>query len=275
MKAILSDVHGNWEALQAVLQDAARHGAHEVYCLGDLVGYGPNPREVVDLLQYLEFPVVLMGNHDQAVLGQTRGFNFRASETLRWTKQELRVPQPNEESIERRRRFLCQRPYTHEEGDFFFVHGSPRDPLHEYVFPKDACDARKMGEIFVQVKRYCFMGHTHMPGIFTPDLHFHSLEEINETYHLDDGKVLCNVGSVGQSRDNDWRACYVLLEDNTIRFRRIKYDIVTTVEKVRTVPELDDTAWTEATRRDKELWERLARKATPPSGSRDAALAKH
>src|SRR5436190_2015397 len=108
MKAIISDIHGNWEALQAVLQDAARHGAREVYCLGDLVGYGPNPREVVDLLQYLEFRVILQGNHDHAVLGQTRGFNPHAEETLRWTKHELRVPQPNAEAVDRRRRFLCQ-----------------------------------------------------------------------------------------------------------------------------------------------------------------------
>jgi diadenosine tetraphosphatase ApaH/serine/threonine PP2A family protein phosphatase len=265
MKAIISDIHANWEALQAVLQDAARHGARDVYCLGDLVGYGPNPRECLDLLQFLEFRVVLQGNHDQAVIGQTRGFNPHAEETLRWTKHELRTPLPDDESVERRRRFLCQLPFSYEEDDFLFVHGSPRDPLYEYIFPTDATDARKMGQIFVQVPRYCFVGHTHLPGIFTPDLHFYSMEELDGTWRLSDGKMICNVGSVGQPRDNDWRACYVLIDGDTIRFRRVSYDIIRTVEKIRAVPELSDAAWIEASQSEPVLWQRLQRRTPSPA----------
>lgn len=244
MKAIISDIHSNWEALQAVLQDAARHGAREVYCLGDLIGYGPNPRECLDLIRYLEFPVVLMGNHDQAAIGQPHGFNPRAMEALNWTKKELFSPGPGPaDGPEQRRRFLAQRPLTHQEGDFLYVHGSPRDPLHEYVYPEDASNARKMGEIFSRVTRYCFMGHTHIPGIFTPDLCFHSSEELSNGYRLNGDKILCNVGSVGQSRDGDARACYVLIENDVIQFRRIRYEMNVTAAKTRAIPQLDESMW--------------------------------
>ena len=97
-----------------------------------------------------------------------------------------------------------------------------------------------MERIFALVERYCFQGHTHVPGIFTETLQFHSPEEVDGVYQLDGRKTLCNVGSVGQPRDGDWRACYVLLDGETIRYRRVEYDIDTTVKKIYAIPDLEN-----------------------------------
>jgi diadenosine tetraphosphatase ApaH/serine/threonine PP2A family protein phosphatase len=102
-----------------------------------------------------------------------------------------------------------------------------------------------MERIFALVERYCFQGHTHVPGIFTEQLpedlyQFHSPEELDYVYRLDDRKTLCNVGSVGQPRDGDWRACYALLHQGIVSFRRVEYDVDTTVRKIRDIDDLDD-----------------------------------
>ena len=102
-----------------------------------------------------------------------------------------------------------------------------------------------MERIFALVERYCFQGHTHVPGIFTEqvpeDLYqFSSPEEIDYVHTLDERKTLCNVGSVGQPRDGDWHACYILLDGNTIRYRRVEYDIETTIRKIYAIPELEN-----------------------------------
>lgn len=243
MKAIISDIHANWEALQSVLHDAAQMGAKEIYCLGDLVGYGPNPRECLDLLEQLELSVVLQGNHDEAILRDPLGFNPRAAAALRWTKKELLSPLPERNAPQRRRMYLEKLPQTHQEGDLLFVHGSPRDPLREYVFPEDKYNARKMGDIFDRVRRCCFAGHTHVPGVFTQDRRFLTPEELGDGFRLDDTKAFCNVGSVGQPRDGDLRACYVLFDGEVIRYRRVEYDITSTVAKIRAIAELDDSLW--------------------------------
>jgi diadenosine tetraphosphatase ApaH/serine/threonine PP2A family protein phosphatase len=141
---------------------------------------------------------------------------------------------------ERRWEFLAERPRTHRENGFLFVHGSARNPLNEYVFPEDIYNQRKMERIFALVEKYCFQGHTHLPGIFTEDPAFHSPDEIDYVYHLDGRKTLCNVGSVGQPRDGDWRACYVLLDGETIRYRRVEYDIDTTIQKIYAIPDLEN-----------------------------------
>ena len=97
-----------------------------------------------------------------------------------------------------------------------------------------------MERIFALVERYCFQGHTHVPGIFTENLQFHSPDEIDYQYRLDGRKTLCNVGSVGQPRDGDLRACYVLLDDDVIRYRRVEYDIDSTVRKIYEIPDLEN-----------------------------------
>ena len=238
MKAIISDIHSNLEALQAVLDDISKQNIKEVYCLGDVVGYGPNPRECVDLV--MSCKIVLLGNHDQGAMFDPEGFNPPAERAIFWTRNQLEAAVDNRQARERRWEFLAERPRTFREDGFLYVHGSARNPLNEYVFPEDIYNQRKMERIFALVERYCFQGHTHVPGVFTENLEFHSPEDVEYVYQLDGRKTLCNVGSVGQPRDADWRACYILLDGETIRYRRVEYDIESTIKKIYAIPELEN-----------------------------------
>lgn len=239
MKAIISDIHSNLEALQAVLKDIESQKVDEIYCLGDVVGYGPNPRECIDLVMK-HSKMVLLGNHDQGAMFDPDGFNQSAERAIFWTRAQLESISEPRAVRERRWDFLAERPRLHRENGLLFVHGSARNPLNEYVFPEDIYNQRKMERIFALVDRYCFQGHTHVPGIFTENLQFHSPEEIDYTYKLDGRKTLCNVGSVGQPRDGNPKACYILLDGDTIRFRRVEYDIETTVKKIYAIPDLEN-----------------------------------
>jgi len=243
LKALISDIHGNLEALDAVLADIKNKGITEIYCLGDIIGYGPNPRECID--RVVSCQLCLLGNHDQGALFDPEGFNPGAERAIFWTREQLEKPIPNRQAVDRRWEFLSERPLMYREGEFLFVHGSPRNPVNEYIFPEDIYNERKMDALFRLVERYCFQGHTHVPGIFveqSPDdlYQFNSPEEIELVHKLDGRKTLCNVGSVGQPRDGDWRACYILLDGDTIRYRRVEYDIDTTVRKIYAVPELEN-----------------------------------
>jgi predicted phosphodiesterase len=238
VKAIISDIHSNLEALQAVLEDIASQNVEEIYCLGDVVGYGPNPRECVD--EVMRCQVVLLGNHDQGAMFDPEGFNPPAERAIFWTRAQLEAPGESRAAREKRWEFLAERPRTHREDGFLYVHGSARNPLNEYVFPEDIYNQRKMERIFALVERYCFQGHTHVPGIFTENLQFHSPEDVDYVYKLDGRKTLCNVGSVGQPRDGDWRACYIMLDGETIRYRRVEYDIETTIKKIYAIPDLEN-----------------------------------
>lgn len=235
IRAIISDIHSNYEALTAVIDDIQKQDVDQVICLGDIVGYGPNPCECVDLA--MECDVVILGNHDQGALFDPEGFNSGAERAIFWTRSQLENAVGPE--AEARWEFLGERPRMYKDGDFLFVHGSARNPLNEYVFPEDIYNPRKMERIFQLVDRYCFQGHTHVPGIFTENLNFYSPAEVNHVYQLDGTKTLVNIGSVGQPRDGDPRACYVILEDTTVHFRRIEYDIETTVRKIHGIPDLD------------------------------------
>jgi diadenosine tetraphosphatase ApaH/serine/threonine PP2A family protein phosphatase len=240
MIAILSDIHANLEALQAVLQDVKRLGVLDIYCLGDVVGYGPNPRECLETA--MDFKLTLKGNHDQAAQWDPDDFNPSAQRSVFWTRDQLDAPVRNRQAADRRWEFISELPPTHREGEVLYVHGSPANPLHEYIFPEDIYNQRKMERIFGLVPRYCFVGHTHVPGIFTADLHephFASPDEIDYVYRLDGRKTLCNVGSVGQPRDGDRRACYVLFDGQTITYRRVDYDFEATARKIYDIPDLD------------------------------------
>jgi predicted phosphodiesterase len=234
--AIISDIHSNYEAFIAVIEDINSLDVDQVICLGDIVGYGPNPCECVDLA--MECDVVLLGNHDQGALFDPQGFNTGAERAIFWTRSQLE--NATDPDAELRWEFLGERPRTHREGAFLFVHGSARNPLNEYVFPEDIYNPRKMERIFELIEKYCFQGHTHVPGVFTEDLHFYSPREINSEYRLDGGKTMINVGSVGQPRDGDPRASYVLVgPDNVVQFRRVEYDVQTTCKKIYSIAELD------------------------------------
>jgi len=243
VKALISDIHGNLEALEAVLKDIKQQNVEEIYCLGDVVGYGPNPRECIDLV--MQCKVTLLGNHDQGAMFDPEGFNQPAERAIFWTRTQLEAAGDSRQKRELRWEFLAERPRMFKENGLLFVHGSARNPLNEYVFPEDIYNQRKMDRIFALVEKYCFQGHTHVPGIFKESLpgdtyQFLSPEDLEYAYKLDGRKSLCNVGSVGQPRDGDWRACYVLLDDSTIRYRRVEYDIDTTVNKIYSIPELDN-----------------------------------
>ena len=237
-RALISDIHANLEALTAVLQDIRDQGVTELYCLGDAIGYGPDPCECLDKV-INRCQVTILGNHDQAALFDPDGFNPVALQAVYWTREQLET-QGGANQINQRWDFLGELPKTHNEGDLFFVHGSPREPTNEYVFPEDVYNQRKMDALFGRVERYCFQGHTHIPGVFTQQRQFLTPEDLGAQYRLGDDKVMINVGSVGQPRDNDPRACYVILEDDVVNFRRVDYDVDTTAQKIYDIDDLDN-----------------------------------
>jgi len=240
--AIISDIHSNLEALLAVGEDIENHNVERVICLGDIVGYGPNPCECVDAVRDA-CDIVILGNHDQGALFDPEGFNNSAERAIFWTRAQLENAEAPH--AEERWEFLSSRPRRIEENRFLFVHGSARHPLNEYVFPEDVYNERKMERIFQLVPQYCFQGHTHVPGVFTEDYKFFSPTDVGHRYQFDATKAVVNVGSVGQPRDGDWRACYILLDpgDETkapsMEYRRVEYDVETTIKKIHAVPELD------------------------------------
>ena len=237
-RAVISDIHSNLEALTAVLADIKAQGISEVFCLGDVVGYGPNPRECIDLVMHCK--VCLLGNHDQGALFDPEGFNTGAERAIFWTRQQLENPGGSPAAAARRWDFLGELPRHFQDGRYLFVHGSARNPLNEYVFPEDIYNRRKMEKIFALVEHYSVQGHTHVPGVFTEDLRFLSPDEINYEHRLGECKAMVNVGSVGQPRDGDPRACYVVLEDDLVHFRRVGYPFEETVRKIYEIPELDN-----------------------------------
>ncbi len=237
-RALISDIHSNLEALEAVLEDIHRQGSSEVYCLGDIVGYGPNPRECLE--KVMELDLCIRGNHDEAVLFDPKGFNFVARRAILWTRDQLKGDRGGSAAAMRRRDFLEELPRIRTEEDFMFVHGSPREPTNDYVFGDDVYNGPKMEALFDRIERYCFQGHTHKPGVFTRR-EFFPPEEFNFQYRLTDEKMMINVGSVGQPRDRDPRACYVVLIDDQVTFRRVEYAIDTTVEKIYAIVDLENS----------------------------------
>lgn len=236
-RAILSDIHGNLAALNAVLADIDREGVESIVCLGDIVGYGPEPCACLDRAMQFEFSI--LGNHDNSALFDPEGFNAAAEQAIFWTRRQLETQDSPEDSL-RRLQFISQMPRTRLEDSRLFVHGSPRGPTNEYVFPEDTYNRRKMDKLFSLVPGVCFQGHTHVPGVFTSDLQFLRPSEIGDRYRITDQKIMVNVGSVGQPRDNDPRSCYVIAEGDELRFRRVEYDIESTVAAIEAIPELDN-----------------------------------
>lgn len=236
-RAILSDIHGNLEALEAVLADVADQGVPTIYCLGDIIGYGPNPRECVD--RAMGFRVCVLGNHDQGTLFDPEGFSSGAERAIFWTRAQLEDVGGDADQARRRWTFLCELPRQIREGNLLFVHGSARNPLNEYVFPEDIYNPRKLSRIFTFIEGTCFQGHTHVPGVFTEDCRFLTPTELSNKYVLNGKRCMINVGSVGQPRDGSPQASYVVLDDDRVEFRRVTYAVEATIEKIHAVPELD------------------------------------
>lgn len=240
MFAVISDVHGNLEALTAVLARIKELGIEEIVCLGDIVGYGPNPMECTDLVA-AKCQRKVMGNHDFGVLYEPANFNVGAEQACFWTRQQLLA----DTELERRRirtRFLGEAPAKLTHNGMTFAHGSPRRPINEYIFPDDVySNTNKLASIFERMEAFCFVGHTHFAGVFLPDPDFYNPAELGEHFAFDTAaKAIINVGSVGQPRDRDPRASFVAVSETEVKFMRVEYDIQKVVDKIKAVDQLDD-----------------------------------
>lgn len=240
-QALISDIHGNVEALTAVMAHIGSQNVDRIICLGDIVGYGPNPCQCLDLV-IKRCTLTILGNHDQAALFDPDGFNPVALRAIYWTRDELDRGPGGPSVINQRWDFLSELPKSYRDDDLLYVHGSPRDPTDEYVFPETIYDAGRMNILFDRVQWLCFQGHTHMPGIFTPDMEFITPENCDYRFSLTGEKRMINVGSVGQPRDEDPRACYVILDRDRleIEFHRVEYDVDKTADKIYAIADLDN-----------------------------------
>jgi predicted phosphodiesterase len=245
--AILSDIHGNLEAFEAVLRDIAKLGEVDQYwCLGDVTDYGPNPHECLEQIQQLKALLVL-GNHDAAVAGKLdyeKEFSTGFLPVTRWTDAHL----TSEDKA-----YLAGLPLRIETGDFTLVHGSPRDPIFEYILSRE--DAEENLPYFKN--RYCLVGHTHIsachsfkPGSgsdqplaldtqkrsFKNGRSFSGITSHRETHiKLAGERLTINPGSVGKQRDGDPRAAYAYYDSQrgVIELRKVEYDLTITQNKIR------------------------------------------
>lgn len=220
--AIFGDIHSNLEALQSVLADAQIQGCTHHICLGDLVGYSADPAACIDLVRSLDCPVI-MGNHDEqaAAAGSLAGFTELAAAAMQWTRGQL-----GETDKEWLRTLRLQRVIR----DFTVVHATLDTP-HKWgyiVTPGDAA-----ASFTYQHTPVCFFGHTHEPFVFSTGIAVK--KQRYEKMTLKHGRqYLVNAGSVGQPRDNDWRAAYVIFDPDSleVELRRVPYDIETTQRKI-------------------------------------------
>ncbi len=229
MKAlIVSDVHSNLEAFSSVIEDArGQTGFDQIWSLGDLVGYGPDPVAVIDLIRQHDHRAVA-GNHDLASIGKLslEAFNDYAAAANSWTAEVL---DPD------RMDFLGDQPLSLEIDEFTIVHGSPRDPIWEYVVSERTAVA-----CFNHFDTYwCLVGHSHVPFICRMSEDRRSARFLaplyGAPYPLEEQRLIVNPGSVGQPRDEDSRAAYAVYDsdDETVTHYRVEYDFSTTQQKMR------------------------------------------
>jgi len=240
--AVISDLHSNREALEAVFAHIRERGISTLYCLGDVVGYGPEPEFCVDLVRG-HAKLCLMGNHDEALFHDASDFNPHARNAIEYTRERMRPRWFSSSERKGRWRWLRELPLVHNEGRFTFVHGSPRDPVREYVLSTDGfLNPGKLSAIFDSFEGVAVGGHTHHPGMHTQDLRFTGLDGRDElTLSIPpDEKTFINVGSTGQPRDGDNRACYAVLEDHQVTWYRVKYDWRTTQDKILKTGKLNE-----------------------------------
>ena len=224
---IISDIHSNLEALEAVFQDAEKQGpVDEVWCLGDVVGYGANPRECLALVRE-RAKVCLAGNHDLGACGRISlsMFNPYAAAACRWSGQQL---------SEEEKSFLGSLPSSLTLGELTLAHGSPRDPVWEYVV------SERLALISFQhfATKYCLVGHSHLPFICSkhPDEERSPLYVLSQRQFvkLGEERLIINPGSVGQPRDGDPRSSYLLYDTDltAIAHYRVDYEVARAQEKI-------------------------------------------
>jgi len=227
MFAVLSDVHANLEALNSVIKDIKSRGISDIFFLGDAVGYGPNPKETLYILKDIS-KVFVAGNHDKAVVEPSLEpyFNDLAREAIIWTRNNL---------DDRSKALLETLPYTFtfqtEIANFFFVHASPRYP-EEWNYILTLRDAELNFYYFTQ--KICFVGHSHSPFVVEKAPQGELIVRKENPVKIKSGsRYIINAGSVGQPRDGDPRACYVIFNDDHVLFVRIKYDLELTQKKMK------------------------------------------
>ncbi len=223
---IFSDIHGNLEALQAVLNDAAGRNIHRSICLGDMVGYGPYPNECIQLIQGIKNCRCIAGNHDVAALWQTSpyGMSPAAKEVILWVMDQLSVD--NKE-------YLASLPDRLDLADMTFVHANPYNPRGwRYVM-----DRKYALRSFAATQcRHLFIGHSHRPLVITRNnritIDIQPVPGSIQFRVADSRRRIINCGSVGQPRDRDSRACYLVFDTRKQRleFYRVNYDIEKTCQ---------------------------------------------
>jgi len=221
--AIIADIHGNWEALQVVLDDIQKQKCTHYACVGDVVGYNANPKECLDLIRGMGMPVV-KGNHDEYCSSEDalEGFNPHAAEAVNWTRKQLTTDD---------RQWLRDLKYTRMVTSFSMVHATLDGPQRwGYVFDKLGAAA----SFPYQTTQVCFFGHTHVPVAFIRDSMVRG--GTYSKFKVEPGKkYFVNVGAVGQPRDGNPKAGYVVydMDASTIELRRLDYDIATAQDKIR------------------------------------------
>ncbi len=222
--ALLSDIHGNLEALGAVLSDIETRKVDQIHCLGDVIGYGADPVACLELVQQ-HCDIKLMGNHEYAVIGlsSTEHYNDAARIATDWTRMQI-----TDHELEIINGFEMK----HTIEDVLLVHASPYDPgrWHYILTPAAAQQAFTNLE-----ERICFFGHSHLPQIYVEqDEGLPRCLAGHNFMPAEDGRYLINVGSVGQPRDDDPRACYAIYdpEEGELNYHRVEYDIELTQSKM-------------------------------------------
>jgi diadenosine tetraphosphatase ApaH/serine/threonine PP2A family protein phosphatase len=220
--AIIADIHANLAAFMAVLVDIEHKGeAEEIWCLGDIVGYGPQPHQCIELLRQTNH-ICVAGNHDLAAIGEidTHNFNPDATAACQWTARQL-TPQDTT--------YLKNLPLVIEQDDFTLAHGSPRQPIWEYILSTSI--AKENFNYFKS--KYCLVSHTHLPLVFSLDkkgICAYSQLSNDEELVLGEERLIINPGAVGQPRDGDSRASYAIYDSATrkINLYRVPYDVAAT-----------------------------------------------
>jgi len=227
--ALVSDIHANLEALEAVMDDIDSQQVDEIVCLGDVVGYGANPNECAAIINR-KCPVTLLGNHDAAALGNlsTEHFNIHAKVAIEWTTDHINGTCTT---------FLESLPLAKNSGEHTYVHATPYEPKMWYYITSLE-EAAFNFQFFNSA--FCFVGHTHIPIIIVLDeskeLYVHQEERV-EFGNLKNARFLINVGSVGQPRDHNPDACYGIIDtdEKAFSYRRVKYDIGRAKSKMKKI----------------------------------------
>ncbi len=221
---LLSDIHGNLEALDAVLGEIDKRRPKRIVCLGDIVGYGASPNECLAKVRE-RCDLVLLGNHDAAASGgpEASRFNIYARVAAEWTAKTL---------TREHREYLQRLPLTSSQGSFFLVHASPACP-RDWEYLLDRFDAEPQFHYFTEP--VCFIGHTHQPAVYMADPSGCKSLPLSSLTLDPARRYIVNVGSVGQPRDHDPRACFLVYNEaaGSVEYVRVPYDVEAAQAKIR------------------------------------------